>query len=439
LDTGGTGTSQGGVAGTTTDPSGCDTERDVDGLSLTSQSDVEELRGVSRVLGDLRIGGDVTDLRPLSCLTRITVDLHISEAAKLVNVDGLERLTTVNGSLYIGSDCDGGLPAGCIGNPVLENLDGLNNLNEVGQVRIGASCVDLEDGSTCAFNRALARVSFENLTDVGGIMLWQNPALVDVAGFNNVERLTGILIRDSPALERITGFRSLEYMSSDTSFLRNTNLRDLSGFERLNDMGTLTIETTALENLDGFAGVTDLGSLIVSDSPLTSLRGLRSLEEVYEVQLRNTSVTDLSGLERITQLYRLIIIRSPLTSLRGLEQLESVDQELTLAELPLLTDLDPLANVEPPNEINLEDDAVLADLSGLGSISSLFRLKVSRLAELRSLHDLASLTSVADRLEVVDNPKLPSCEAEWLAARVAADPPRYVNLSGNDDGGTCAE
>ena len=82
-------------------------------------------------------------------------------------------------------------------------------------------------------------------------------------------------------------------------------------------------------------------------------------------------------------------------------------------------------------------NALLADLNCLGALPSVYRMSIERLGELRSLRGLASLTSVVSEVEILDNPVLPSCEVEWLTARLAADPPRRINASGNDGDGIC--
>jgi hypothetical protein len=85
--------------------------------------------------------------------------------------------------------------------------------------------------------------------------------------------------------------------------------------------------------------------------------------------------------------------------------------------------------------LRITNNDALAELGGLRNLGEVWSQFV--LAEndaLTSLHALTALSRVGD-ISILDNSRLPTCEAEWLVARLPSETGSHV--MGNDDGGMC--
>lgn len=92
-------------------------------VRLTTQSQVEALRGVVEITGNLTLQGDVSlrSLHALCCLEKVGGSVVIQWMYNLGNVDGLSSLTQVGGNLLVtGSNCSN------------VNLKGLGSVQSVG-------------------------------------------------------------------------------------------------------------------------------------------------------------------------------------------------------------------------------------------------------------------------------------------------------------------
>lgn len=137
-------------------------------ILLDSQADVDDFQTTfgggdtcDTVTGDLVVGGiDIADLSPLSALTSVMGNLHISQNSSLTNVVGLSALTTVGGFLSF------------YDNQNLTHIDGLSSLVSVGGHLVFQS------------NPALTDINgLESLTSVGGgVYIWLNDALAACGG-----------------------------------------------------------------------------------------------------------------------------------------------------------------------------------------------------------------------------------------------------------------
>jgi photosystem II stability/assembly factor-like uncharacterized protein len=174
-------------------------------ISFATQSQIDsfpilypncvDIVGEVKIIGSL--SGDIINLEGLSQINTIGENLYITRNAFLTNLEGLNNLdsiggslvlydndsltslnglnnlVTINGSLYIGR----GLPAGgSIGNPILTNLIGLENLTYIGENLIiygNTSLMNLE--------------GLEKLTYIGeGLNIYSNVALSSLEGLKNV-------------------------------------------------------------------------------------------------------------------------------------------------------------------------------------------------------------------------------------------------------------
>lgn len=89
-------------------------------LDALDQAALEPLRGVTLFVGRLHIGGEVNDLSPLACLTRVAGELEIEGTSELHSLHGLEQLKTIGG--------DATATLRIANNQGLESLGGLDSL-----------------------------------------------------------------------------------------------------------------------------------------------------------------------------------------------------------------------------------------------------------------------------------------------------------------------
>jgi len=144
----------------------------------------------------------------------------------IANLNGLDSVTSIGGSLIIGHEWLGG------GNPLLENLEGLENIDTIG----GTLHIQ--------YNKLLGNLSgLQNLTSIGGyLQLIGNNGFTNLSGLENLISIgSGLEISGNDGLTNLTG---LENATSAGSYI----------LIRLND------ELTSLEGLDNIeaASVTDL-------------------------------------------------------------------------------------------------------------------------------------------------------------------------------------
>lgn len=126
-----------------------------------------------------------------------------------------------------------------------------------------------------------------------------------------------------------------------------------------------------------------------------------------------------------------------LSSLHGLEQLQRVGGDITFTYLPNLESLEALESLQSVGMnrgrgIQLKELNKLETLHGLESLEEISHsLIIEDNPNLRSIEQLIGLKRVKN-IGIVNNPNLPTCQAEALAARL--DPPGDVIISGNGSG-----
>ena len=128
---------------------------------VRNHTDLAHLYGITSIQGDVSImADDVTSLIQLE-LTQIDGDLIISHTASLIDLSGLDNLVTVTGRVTIGM------------NDSLQTLNGLSNLQEVGEFWING-------------NPSLASLQgTQSLEAVrGDVVIWQNERLENLSRWN---------------------------------------------------------------------------------------------------------------------------------------------------------------------------------------------------------------------------------------------------------------
>ncbi|HPI86295.1 MAG TPA: T9SS type A sorting domain-containing protein [Bacteroidales bacterium] len=151
----------------------------------------------------------------------------------IVNLEPLNQVNSVHGALILGHEWYGG------GNPVLENLQGLENIDSITGTLHIQYCPMLDDlselqnlsfvGGTLQLvsNDGLTRLSgLEGLTSIGsGIDISANDRLKDLSGLENVTDVgSGILIRLNDSLASLAG---IDNISAGSISLLNIYFNDM--------------------------------------------------------------------------------------------------------------------------------------------------------------------------------------------------------------------
>lgn len=137
----------------------------------------------------------------------------------------------------------------------------------------------------------------------GGLHIY-SPMLQSIDGLNNVTSISNLVI-NAPGLQQITGFNALTKITGDLT-IASTNLQSVGGFSALDSIGgKLVIEgSNALINFNGLSSLKTIGSwLTVSgNSALQNFDGLDSLTSIGAISGLSVFISDNGQLQNINGL-----------------------------------------------------------------------------------------------------------------------------------------
>jgi hypothetical protein len=413
-------------------PDGCEAESFSGSVTANNDTELAELDGVTRFDGDLTLGGAVSSLSSLACLTSIGGTLTVSGTTMLTHLE-LDALAFVRRGISVSSNAN------------LERVS-LPSLLFTGNV-FGESFL-FEDLAK------LASIDVPNLLDAEGAMGFgtiggetSEPLVLDFKSLRAIDGTLGVVnalnLRsvDLSSLRTLRDYGSLTF--ADLPELTNLDLRNLGetpGGVRLYWLGSLasaplvldlrSLDTVGadlvlenvynLENLDTLQRLESVsGDIVITNSNLIQVDGLANLREVGgEVRFQSHELLrsiDLRSLHSArTSLEFELLPRLRTIDLRALVQ----GREVSLfgvggeADAPLTVNLTALTSV---GRVLLTEASNLRDLSGFVALQQVLSLlEIRSNASLTSLRGLGELTSVGGDLYVTDNAMLPTCEAWWL-------------------------
>ncbi|WP_437735549.1 leucine-rich repeat domain-containing protein [Sorangium sp. So ce1335] len=403
---------------------GCDPEVREGSVLVTSQAELEQLRGVTALRGTLEITRRVTDLSPLECLTTIDGNLTISDNPALRNLDGLRSLEEVAGTIMVSE------------NPLLESVAGVAVKAHTWYVAHNASLESLSGFEEVEAgvlwleaNARLANLSALGNLRQGAIMLIDNDALTSLEGIN-ASQLDGLRILRNDGLVSLKGLEALESVGI-LELEENQNLSSLEGLEKLRTADNLRLWVNEnLSSLEGLESLVHVGFLdIAGNAELADLTGLTSLESLGSLNVSsNPALVSLDGAPALRAVEHVVIDGNPeLVSVSAFAQLRpdqdpplslhlignpkltSIDigrvtrlGELYLYHLPL-TDLSAFAGVSELVRLSVADNPELVSLTGVEQISGLFILEVAHNPRLTSLEGLSGLRFVESGISIVNN------------------------------------
>jgi hypothetical protein len=404
-----------------------------DGITFSTQAGIDGFQtnypGCTQIEGRVIIGSqsgsDITNLNGLNVLTSIGGSLIIG-GTNLVNLSGLDNLTSIGGDLqtYIFYS----YPPSPAGNDSLASFTGLNNLTSIGGKLIISYNVSLTTLS------GLDNISAGSIID---LQIWGNPLLstcevesiceylaspngsVDIyynaPGCNNPPEIAAGCGITLPCLPygNYKFFTQADIDNFPSDYPGCTTLGGdvaITGNDIIN-LDSLNMITSVEGNLD-----IDLTSNLTSFSGLEGLTSLGGYLNIHD----NSAITSLAGLEGLTSIggYLNIHNNAAITSLAGLDNLTSVG-----------TDIGDYLLIGPYND-------ALINLNGLNNLSTISGyLHIMSNGNLKDITGLNNLTSIGAGLVIFSNPALTSLSG---LDNIDAGSIISLEIDFNDSLSTCA-
>lgn len=235
-------------------------------LNLTDQAQVDALKNeypnCTDIPGSLVITGNVVSLANLSQIKSVSSQMIIS-GTNLTNLQGLENLTTIGGSMQI------------VNNSSLISLIGIRDLT-------GNLAFDIRQNSSLSSLQGLEKIKSMRLLQVQN-----NPSLTSFEALDSLTTVTGTVNFSGPL--PITNFDGLENLVSTGDFLIQNihSLTSLHGLEKLTHIGTFSISNNnGLTSLDGLENLRILGGLaLFRTTSIASIDALKDLDSLGGVNL----------------------------------------------------------------------------------------------------------------------------------------------------------
>ena len=346
-----------------------------------AEDQIDALRNLKTIDGSLRIWGnpEMKNLKGFENLTEITGTLFIGNNKKLATLDGMNNLTTVGESLALyGNESLGSLEGlENLRTTVYVDIEGTALRSLTGLEQLDAQELLIRDNASLT-----SLVKLVNLQNLRDLYIIGNPALQQLDGLDNLVTIDRWFhIHDNSALSDLGGLRSLTSVKQ-FSLRRNPLLKNLTGLENLSSAPYLTIaENTSLLSLEGLGDLNSVSELEISRNPL--LENLEGLENLHAVRrklevVENDGLTDLTGLGSLAEVetFRLMGNNS-LTSLSALANLSRAGnlQIIDNASLSTLDGLDNLTHIvdvlKITGNVQLSDISALDNLAFVGRISAI--------------------------------------------------------------------
>lgn len=282
-------------------------------FNLTSQAEVDGFNCTEVSGNLTISGGDIFDLSSLSSLTKVSGKLTIENNPHLQTADGLDACTGMfvlssqaEVDAFLCGELDGSLT---ISGPDITNLKSLALLKKIsGSLLIrnnpvletldDISRVETSGALLITGNAKLISISgFDNVVSATGIYIQDNPKLASISGFGSLKKVAShyadgtLVIGQNNSLTNVTAFGALE-TTENFRIDNNAQLLALDGFPSLTLVfGKFQISNNeSLKTINGFnelmsiSGVPKLvfdAELFIENNPsLETLGGLSSLRSM---------------------------------------------------------------------------------------------------------------------------------------------------------------
>ena len=332
------------------------------GITLFNQTKVnsfpQDYPGCSVILGDVTITSSVINLDSLYVLTEIQGDLDLVQTPNLLNTEGLINLEKIGGDFYLHTNAT---------NPPLNNLNGFNNLTEIGG--------SLRFQAVKNINNL---VGLENLTTVGGsFSLITNDAMVDLTGLNSLKTIgDSLYIGKQNIIGNIDQLMTLDSVGGSIRIAENGNLEDISGLDNIDYVGgnINIVSCNDLETLTAFNHIdTLLGDFTLwLNNDLTYFNALANTKHIKgDFYLRSSKVQNLNSLQNLNSIDDNFYVGycGELDNLNGLKQLKSIGGNFEFefdGSITSLSAFDSLTNIN--GVLSIQNLDALTSLYGIGNI-----------------------------------------------------------------------
>ena len=255
-------------------------------LTLRTQAEVDAFH-YTEVTGSLTIGfefgttsSDITNLQPVSKLTKVGASLVIRNNNQLQDLQGLENLVTSQVRVERNSK--------------LSSLKGLKNST-------------LLDELIIVNNDQLQNLQgLEDLISLTRIWIYDNGQLQNLQGLKNLDFVNELGIRNNGRLTSLQGLENLTTIGSTLTISSNPQLESLQGLENLHTIQAILniIDNDRLTSLQGLENVTwGFASLFIAyNDQLTSLQGLENIQPYIHGGLsifENPQLNDCCAIARL--------------------------------------------------------------------------------------------------------------------------------------------
>jgi len=365
---------------------GCNTQAEVEDVCTTvcpidftpiSQQEVDDFSinypNCTQILGDfdLSLANGITNLDGLSQVTSIGGWVNLSPVLNsvLVDITGLQNLTTIGGNLTINS------------NPYLSSLSGLDNITFIGanldiSNNLQLSICDVQGICNYLENSGVANI----LNNAPGC---DTQAEVEAACTFGICPTEDIILNSQQQIDNFANsypgcteiLGNLEIINISESAMYVTT--SLSGLSQITSIAENLIisNNNALENLEGLSNITSIGGLYIDTNIyLDSLEGLNNIDSISgNLSINNNFLHNLESLNNMTYIGGdLYISDNVLPSLEGLNNLSSVGGNLSIANNSALTSLEGLNNVTSTGgDLSIYNNYILTSLEGLNNVNSI--------------------------------------------------------------------
>jgi hypothetical protein len=372
-------------------------------VRVSSQAELEELRGCEEIQGDLR------------------VDLFAG-----ADLSPLVALRSVGGGLLLG-----GFPAPPRDEPwrpgmadevedvieqgFLPSLHGLEALERVGEIAM--SHVAVSDFS--AFQSLRSVATQQNGSLPGQLLMEDAPNLTSLRGLENVSDIQMLLLNDNPLLESLDGLNVYGASMGAVAITNSARLSSLYELSLMSSMTVLALHATGVRNLDDLLNLEQVSALELVANPelenIDALGGLVTAESITVAQ--NPKLRRFPSMARmgggltqimITRNAELETISLELTAgatsyvSRGKER-ESSAGFFEIGENPKLLTIGLAAGLAKADYLAVYQNPSLARID-FGSLQSLDTVSIDDNAALTTL--IVGDLQTVDLLLVTDNPLL---------------------------------
>ncbi len=387
--------------------SSCSKEKDTDNTEITniefsSQDEINSFNFTkNNQITTINISGsDITDLSALNSLNSLD-KLIIDKNPKLINLNGLENLLSITGSLQITNNRSLGnfkaiknlnfnnlsdekfIIEGNLFNPKKASLNAKYRLGEKTYTPVDI-CINTQsefdnfirekytevNGNLCITSSVITSlIGLESLNTIEGELTISDTNLKSLKGLENLTSVNGIRIQNNNQLINIDGLDNVKSIGSEDvfagfSFYKNNNLLTLEGLDKLSYLsGTITIiENKKLSYINCFNNITTLGIsyyYLINPINLTSKLHIESNPNLLSFETSFDSLQEIFGNLFIEN-------NQSLKSLKGLESLERVLENINIKANNSLTNMIGLNNLyNAGRNTYIENNQNLKNLNGL--------------------------------------------------------------------------